>query len=132
MATRFIIAEDNDFFLETITQMLAALEGRYTCVGKARNGAEALALVAQRAPDLLILDLRMPRLDGFNVLDALRGGKPSPKILVLTMSHSSGMMQKALRLGADGYCTKTCGRAVFLKAVERVATGHRFISPDIH
>ena len=127
----FVIAEDNDFFRNTLVQMLVDRDGLYTCVGEARDGDEALDLVAQQSPRLLILDLRMPRMDGFEVMDALRDHPLRPRILVLTMSHSEGMMQKAFEHGADGYCTKTSGRAALLEAVERVAEGHRYVSPDM-
>lgn len=131
MTTRFVIAEDNDFFRETIARMLASQDDRYTCVGQARDGAEAIELVKAREPELLILDLRMPRMDGFGVMAALRSSKSRPHVLVLTMNRAEAMMEKALRQGADGYCTKTSGRSALLKAVERVARGDRYISPDM-
>jgi DNA-binding NarL/FixJ family response regulator len=131
VTTRFIIAEDNDFFRETIVQMLVSKDGLYSCSGEARDGPTAVALVERQAPDLLILDLRMPEMDGFEVMDALRDKPYRPPILVLTMSHAEGMMQKAFELGADGYCTKTSGRAALLEAVAQVAGGRRYVSPDM-
>lgn len=131
MATQFVIAEDNDFFRETIARMLVSRNGLYTCVGEARDGDEVLDLVARRSPDLLILDLRMPRVDGFAVMDALRETASPPRVLVLTMSHAEGMMHKAFAHGAHGYCTKTSGRAALFEAVDRVAAGHRYVSPDL-
>jgi DNA-binding NarL/FixJ family response regulator len=131
VTTRFMIAEDNDFFRETIVQMLSSRDGAYTCVGQARDGAHALELVDRTAPDLLILDLRMPRMDGIEVLDFLRQQRHRPRTLVLTMNRSQAMMQKAFDHGADGYCTKTCGREALFEAVDRVAIGHRYTSPDM-
>ena len=131
MTTRFIIAEDNDFFRETIVQMLVSRDGFYTCVGVARDGATAVALVENHTPDLLILDLRLPEMDGFGVLNVLRDKPFRPPILVLTMSRAEGMMQKAFELGADGYCTKTSGRAALFEAVKQVALGGRYVSPDM-
>ena len=131
MTKRFIIAEDNDFFRETIVQMLVSRNGTYACVGEAKDGATVVGMVERHAPDLLILDLRMPEMNGFEVMDALRDKPFRPPILVLTMSHAEGVMQKAFELGADGYCTKTSGRAALLEAVAQVAGGRRYVSPDM-
>lgn len=131
MTTDFVIAEDNDFFRSTLVKMLVGRDGLYTCLGEARDGEQALDLIARQSPGLLILDLRMPRMDGFEVMDALRGDPHRPRILVLTMSHSEGMMQKAFEHGADGFCTKTSGSAALFEAVDQVAKGRRYVSPDM-
>ena len=131
MTTSFVIAEDNDFFRTTLVQLLVNRDSLYTCAGEARDGRQALELIAETSPDVVILDLRMPQMDGFEVMDALRDDPLQPRVLVLTMSHSEGMMQKAFELGAEGYCTKTSGRAALFEAVEQVAKGRRYVSPDM-
>ena len=131
LTTSFVIAENNDFFRSTLVQILVKRDGLYTCAGEARDGKQALERIAETSPDVLILDLRMPRMDGFEVMDALRGKPLSPRILVLTMNHSEGMMQKAFEHGADGYCTKTSGMEALFEALDQVARGRRYVSPDL-
>lgn len=131
MALRLIIAENNDLYRETLGQMLVSLDGLYALVGEADNGVDAVAQVSQNAPDVLILDLKMPQMDGFEVLKTVRPTNPGLKILVLTMNQSVTAAQKALKLGADGYCTKTSSRDTILEALEQVARGKRYISADL-
>lgn len=129
---QLVIAEDNEFFREILGQILTAQDGLYAIAGEAANGADAITLVRQLAPDMLVLDLQMPKVDGFEVLSTVRKTNQDLKILVLTMSRSQTMLQKALQHGADGYCTKTSGKDIILKAVEQVSKGNRFISPDMN
>ena len=100
-------------------------------VGEARDGVEAIELVERHAPDLLVLDLQMPRLDGFSVIKTIRTRHPDLKILVLTMSQDNLDLEKALQNGTNGYCTKISGRNEFLVAVEQVLSGNQYICSDM-
>lgn len=128
MSTHFVIAEDNEFFRKTVINMLISLNGDYELAGEAKDGQEAVDLVERYTPDLLILDLQMPKLDGFAVMRQIRGKHPDLKILILTMNHSKKTAAKALEYGADGYCIKTCGRDELLEALKFVMAGNTHIS----
>jgi len=131
MALKVVIAEDNDLFRSAIGQVLISQGDRYEMVGEAANGVEAVDLVEKYIPNLLILDLQMPELDGFAVMETIRDRYPKLKIVVLSMSHSSENLKKALQYGADAYCTKTDGRDGFLKALDYVRTGKPYFSSDV-
>lgn len=131
MSTTVIIAEDNALFRETLVQLLSSFAGSYELVGKAKDGREALHLVEQRHPDLLILDLHLPALDGFKVMKKIREKKSEIKILVMTISHSQEHVVSALKNGADAYCTKTSGLDEFFTALDQVMEGNMFISRDV-
>ncbi len=131
MTIRIVIAEDNKQFREVLRQMITSVGGRYTIVDEATNGVEAIACVENCQPDLLILDLKMPNVDGIEVIQVVRKRWKHIHILVLTMSQSRFMLEKAMESGANGYCTKTSKRAEILKAVELAARGDLYISPDM-
>lgn len=131
MTAQFVVAEDNKMLRETIVQILRSSGDGLQLVGEARDGVEAIELVERHAPDLLVLDLQMPRLDGFSVIKTIRTRHPDLKILVLTMSQNNRDLEKALQNGTNGYCTKISGRNEFLVAVEQVLSGNQYICSDM-
>lgn len=131
MTAKFIVAEDNKILRETLVQILRSSGDRFKLVGEAKDGVEAIEMVKKRLPDLLVLDLQMPRLNGFSVMEILKARHPDLKILVLTMSQDNRDLEKALQNGANGYCTKISGRNKFLDAVEQVLLGNSYISSDM-
>ena len=123
MPCKVVIAEDNDLFRKTIAQVVATIDRRYEIVGEAKDGAEAIDLVERKVPELLILDLQMPKIDGFGVMDRVRTRHPDLKILVMTMHQSEAASKKAIDYGADAYCRKTDGRNGFLAALDLAMNG---------
>lgn len=103
--TRILVADDEPILLEMLSELLSIAGYEARCVAR---GAEALALIEAGWPDLMILDVNMPGLDGFGVLKALRDQPPArrPKILVLTARYAQGDAERARALGADGFVTK--------------------------
>jgi DNA-binding NarL/FixJ family response regulator len=132
LTQRILIAEDNDFFRKVLHQMIASAGKHYRVVGEAKDGAEAIAAAEKEEPDLLILDLKMPKKDGLEVIANIRKRRRDLKILVLTMSRSKVMLEKALQSGANGYCTKISSRDEIMDAIEQVSQGHTYVSPDMH
>jgi DNA-binding NarL/FixJ family response regulator len=132
LTQRILIAEDNAFFRKVLYQMIASAGNRYEVVGQAKDGAEAIEAAQKKNPDLLILDLKMPKKDGLEVIASIRKKQQDFKILVLTMSQSKVMLEKALQYGANGYCTKISSRDEIMDAIEQVSQGHTYISPDMH
>ena len=126
-----ILFDLKEFFREVLHQMIASVDGRYKIVGDAKDGEEAIAGVDTNAPDLLILDLTMPKKSGLEVIEAVRRKGKQPKMLVLTMSQSKTKLEQAILSGANGYCTKISSRDEILEAVKRVCAGRLYISSDM-
>jgi DNA-binding NarL/FixJ family response regulator len=101
------------------------------CVGAARDGEQALAMAQSLQPDVLLLDLGLPRLDGLAVVESLQRAGASVKVLVVTARHDPQSIRSALGFGAAGYLPKDEDSDELLLAIRRVAEGRRYISADI-
>ena len=127
MAVRVLLADDHRLMREGTAALLGADE-RIEVVGLARDGREALALAERRRPDVVLLDLNMPEIDGLEACARLRkqGG---PEVLMLTVSEEEPDLYAALRVGAAGYLTKDVPPAELIEAVLAVARGEPRIAP---
>ena len=97
-------------------------------VGEASDGAEALAETTRLQPDVVLMDLVMPKVDGFEAIRQIRKQMPEAKILVLTMYSDRETIQKVMRLGVSGYILKDNSETVLKEAIRRVAEGGRYLS----
>jgi len=125
-----VIAEDHKLFREGLKALLAYKEN-LEVVAEAADGLEAISCVKRHTPDLLLLDLSMPRLNGISVVKDLRGQFPDLKILVLTIHESDQYVLETFKAGVNGYCIKDASRDELLMAIESVLSGKTFISPGI-
>ncbi|WP_091673562.1 response regulator [Micromonospora auratinigra] len=100
-------------------------------VGEATDGAEVPAAVAAYAPDVVLMDIRMPRVDGLAATEALRATAEPPEVLVLTTFDADEQVLRALRAGAGGFLLKDTPPAEIVAAVRRVAAGEATLSPAI-
>jgi len=127
MPVRVLLADDHRLMREGTAALLAADE-RIEVVGLASDGREALALAERRRPDVVLLDLNMPEVDGLEACARLReaGG---PEVLMLTVSEEEPDLYAALRVGAAGYLTKDVPPAELIEAVLAVARGEPRIAP---
>jgi len=100
-------------------------------IGEAGNGAEALALVARFSPDLVLMDLRMPEMDGVTAIRKLRETSPAVRVLVLTTFDSETDVLPAIEAGATGYLLKDAPTAELLRAVRSAARGESVLSPSV-
>lgn len=126
---RIAIVDDHQLLREGLKAMLAA-EG-YEIAGEAADGVEAIRLIKKLLPDIVTLDLSMPRLDGFSVLREIRSACPEVKVLVLTIHESEQYLASAFRAGADGYCIKDSSRGELLLALRSTLEGKAYLSPAI-
>jgi len=126
---RVVIAEDETLLREVLRSLLSTQE--YVVVGTAEDGVEALRLVQERTPDLIVLDLSMPRQTGMDVIKGVKSCSPETKILVLTVHDSEEYALEALRSGANGYCLKESRREELMTAIRTVLSGKRYISPEL-
>jgi DNA-binding NarL/FixJ family response regulator len=130
MPVRVLLADDHRLMREGTAALLAGDE-RIEVVGMAGDGAEALALAERRRPDVVLLDLNMPGMDGLQACARLRGmgSPPAPEVLMLTVSEEEPDLYAALRVGAAGYLTKDVPPADLIEAVLAVAHGEPRIAP---
>jgi DNA-binding NarL/FixJ family response regulator len=121
------LAEDHEMVREGFRTLLE-LEKDFRIVGEAEDGLQALELATDKKPDVLLLDLTLPRLHGLHVLSQLRGQK-STRVIVVTMHGDKASVLEALRLGALGYVLKDSPRTELVKAIRTVAQDEIFVSP---
>jgi DNA-binding NarL/FixJ family response regulator len=107
------------------------LEGRFEIVGEADNTSDAIDLICEREPDLVLLDVRIPGGGGAAVVDAVRRQKPSIRFLAFTVSTSRDDVVRLLQAGVEGYVTKATFGSDLPDLVEMAAAGARPISPDV-
>jgi DNA-binding NarL/FixJ family response regulator len=99
--------------------------------GEASDGAAALDLVARRHPDVVVMDVRMPGMDGIEATRAILAAEPSSRILILTTFDLDEYAFGALRLGASGFILKDVAPSVFVRAIRSVADGDAVIAPTV-
>jgi DNA-binding NarL/FixJ family response regulator len=100
-------------------------------VGEAESGREALELCGRLHPDVLILDIGLPELDGMQVTRALKKSGPAPRVLALSIHSEKTFITEALRAGADGYLVKSSAVDELVHAIRVVAAGKMYVSPEI-
>lgn len=130
MSLRLLVADDHPVVRDGIVGMMASDPG-IEVVGEASDGAEAVALAAALLPDVVLMDLRMPRLDGVAAIRELaRLGLPC-RVVVLTTYDSEADVLPAIEAGATGYLLKDAPRDELLKAVRAAASGHAVLAPSV-
>jgi two-component system NarL family response regulator len=117
---RVLIADDNSLFVTALAGLLGA-EQSIEIVGRAGDGEEAARLASELAPDVLLMDLSMPRVDGFEATERVRAAAPKTAVVVLTDSLDSGDVARAREAGAVGYVTKDRILADLVAAIRSAA-----------
>jgi DNA-binding NarL/FixJ family response regulator len=130
LAIRVLLADDQRVVREGLGTLLGLLEG-IELVGTAADGEEAIALVAAHDPDVVLMDLRMPRCDGTEAIRRLTERGPRPRTIALTTFADDASVIGALRAGARGYLTKDAGAEEIRAAVEAVMRGEAALDPAI-
>jgi two-component system NarL family response regulator len=111
--------------------MLLSVEADITIVGEAGDGATAAALAAATAPDIVLMDVRMPKLSGIEAITAVRNAAPDARIVMLTVSDEEADLYEAIKGGASGYLLKDASTDEVAQAVRVVADGQSLISPSM-
>lgn len=125
-----VLAEDHRLLREGLKALLQA-EKDLMVIGEAENGLEAIRCVEKYAPDLILLDLSMPKMSGISVIKEIKSRFPEVRILALTIHESDQYVLEAFQSGADGYCLKDASRDELLIAIKSVLNGKTYISPGI-
>ncbi|MEN3322289.1 response regulator transcription factor [Mariniflexile soesokkakense] len=125
-----VLADDHVLVRDGIKALLEDQEG-IQVIDEASNGLEALKVIKKHQPHLLIVDIRMPELNGIEVVSEVNKSYPNVRTLVLSMHDSEEYVVKAIQAGADGYLLKGASKEEFLKALHKVASGGKYFTGDI-
>jgi two-component system, NarL family, response regulator NreC len=127
---RILLADDHPMVRSGLIKLLEPFK-EFIIVGEASDGEEAVAMTKKLEPDVVIIDLSMPKLSGVEATKIIRKNFPSAKVLVLTMHDNEEYVYQILKSGAGGYMLKSSGRDELAAAIRAVARGDRFFSPRV-
>ena len=128
--TRLAIVDDHDLAREGLRDMLAD-EPNIEVVGEAANGREAIALCSRLRPDLILMDVRMPEMDGLSATREIKQKYPTTSVLMVTMHEDPDYLLEALRAGAAGYILKDASQQEVVSAVQQVYSGESPLDPEL-
>ncbi|MFB6552357.1 response regulator [Streptomyces sp. NPDC056405] len=129
-AIRLLLVDDDPLVRAGLSFMLGGADD-VEIVGEAADGDEVEALVDRTRPDVVLMDIRMPVVDGLTATERLRGRPDAPQVVVLTTFHADEQVLRALRVGAAGFVLKDTPPAEILDAVRKVAAGDPVLSPAV-
>ncbi len=127
---RIVIADDHPIFIRGLRQVLAA-DPIMEVVAEARDGDAALTSIQESKPDVAILDVDMPKKDGFEVLRAVQSQRLPPAVVFLTMHKNEALFNGAMDLGVSGYVLKDSALVEIVDSVKAAAAGHNYVSPTL-
>lgn len=128
--SRVVLAEDHKILREGLRRILDS-EPDLAVVGEAADGREAIRCASELRPDMVVLDLSMPRMNGLEALREIRKTAPGTRVLVLTAHKTEEYVHAALQAGAAGYVLKDSASSELLLAVRSVLAGERYIGPQV-
>jgi DNA-binding NarL/FixJ family response regulator len=127
---KIVIADDHAVVRDGLSLLLKSAP-EFSVVGEASGGAEAIALIEKRKPDIVILDISMPKMSGIEATKIIRQTNPSIKILILTIHENEEYVHQMVQAGANGYVLKESGKKELFAAIRSIVAGDRFFSPRI-
>ena len=126
-----VVLVDDDPLVRTGLRLVLGGAPRLEIVGEAGDGAEGLDVISRTRPDVVLMDIRMPRMDGLTATRELIGRPDPPKIVVLTTFDADEYVIRALASGASGFLLKDTAPPMIVEAIERVAAGEPMLSPSV-
>jgi two-component system, NarL family, nitrate/nitrite response regulator NarL len=127
---RMVVVDDHALFRRGLVGLLEEMPG-FQVVGQASDGEQALPLIESARPDIVLLDLNMPVMDGIATLRALRERRLPVRVLMLTISQNDTDLLEAIRAGADGYLLKNTEPEELRRSIQRVVEGQGALSPEV-
>jgi DNA-binding NarL/FixJ family response regulator len=127
---RILLADDHRVMREGL-RMLVNQQEHMEVVGEADNGAAAIALAQKLNPDVVVMDISMPDLNGLKATETLKRLRPDIKVLILTRHTAAGYVRQMLQSSADGYVLKQSASEELTRAIRRVATGQNYLDPGV-
>ncbi len=128
MRRRVILADDHTLLLEAFEKLL---EPKYTVVGAVSDGRALLSAAAELKPDVIVLDIAMPLLNGLDAARQIKKTMPKVKLIFLTMNEDPNVASEAFRAGASGYLLKTSAFSELSKAIKEALCGRSYVTPAI-
>jgi DNA-binding NarL/FixJ family response regulator len=128
MTTRVLIADDNAKVREAWQQLLLTIPN-VEVVAVASDGEEAVSLAMHYRPSVVLMDISMPRLDGFEATRRIRRNAPEVRVIIVSAETSAAFVERAFEVGADGYVAKAAAADQLAGALRAVANGERFKNP---
>lgn len=128
MRIKIVIADDHEIFRKGLLSLFKSQRG-FEVVGEAGDGIEVISVLEKNEPDVVLLDISMPKVNGLNIIPQIKKLFPKVKIILLTMHDETPFLNKALALGANGYVLKTTGEEELFKAIRRVQSGETAVDP---
>ncbi len=128
--TRVLIADDHAIVRAGLRALIHAEPG-FELVGEAAGGVEAMELVEKSQPDVLVLDLSMPDLDGIAVTRHLKASHPGLRILILTLHEDEALLREAIKGGASGYILKRAAESELIAAIQTILRGDLYVDPSM-
>jgi DNA-binding NarL/FixJ family response regulator len=129
VTVRILIAEDQELVRQGLAALLAVDD--VTIVGEAEDGLGAVAMAQSLQPDVVLMDLSMPELDGVEATRRIKRQTPQVKVLVLTIANCERRVAEALAAGADGYALKKLGHGELMAAITAVCAGKTYLGPGL-
>ncbi|MDP9799044.1 DNA-binding NarL/FixJ family response regulator [Catenuloplanes nepalensis] len=126
-----VLIVDDDALVRTGLSMILGAAPEISVVGEAADGAEVAAAIDAHRPDVVLMDIRMPRVDGLAATEAVRARPDAPEVIVLTTFDLDEYVLRALRAGASGFLLKDTPPTEIIHAVRRVASGEATLSPTV-
>lgn len=130
MAAKIMITDDHSMIREGLKSLLE-LDGDIEVIAEAENGEECLQKLLSVKPDVLLLDINMPKMNGLEVLKSLKDAKSKVKVLVLTVHNETEYLMKAVEIGINGYVLKDSESAELKKAIFTIYDGENYIQPSL-
>ncbi len=127
---RILIADDHDVVRSGL-RMLLKTSPEFSITGEAADGEEAVRLVKEQKPDVVFMDISMPKLDGIGATKIIKENRPETRVIILTVHEDEEYAFHVLRAGASGYLLKNASRKEIFEAVQSAMAGERFFSPGI-
>ncbi|ADZ22470.1 Response regulator (CheY-like receiver domain and HTH-type DNA-binding domain) [Clostridium acetobutylicum EA 2018] len=131
MSKRRILVVDDHFVVREGLKLIFELEDEYEVVGEAENGEQALLLIDELKPDVILMDLSMPKMSGLDVLKVLKEKENSIPIIILTTYNEDNLIKEGLSLGAKGYLLKDTTREELIRTVESAFRGELLLQPEV-
>ena len=130
MAVKLMIADDHSMIREGLKQLLE-LEGEFEVIEEAKDGEECIEKLKKIIPDVLLLDINLPKKNGLQVLEEIRKEKKNYKILILTVHNEVEYLMKAVEAGTNGYLLKDSESSELKKAINHIVNGQDYIQPTL-
>lgn len=127
---KILIADDHSVVRQGLRTLLQSAP-EFSVIGEAANGEEAVRLAKARPPDIVIIDISMPKLNGIEATRRIKENNPAAKVLILTIHENEEYVYQMIRAGANGYVLKNADKKELFAAVRAVAGGEHFFSPGI-